>query len=254
MKHGKRKRHRRCVTFFSACYGFRSPFKVLCDGTFVYNLVVNRVVPADKAVSDTLSAPVKLFITRCVLEELRRLGRSHADTLAAASSLAIARCDHEGKSKADSCLLDLVKENNSEHFFVATQDADLRKKLQEIPGVPVMYGLRNALFLEQPSSAQREFVKDGERRRSHISDRERRQLLKSTGVNLPSTVPKWSSDDEKDVASHNEDAAVNKKSESTRKRLTVKDRPRFKRKKAKGPNPLSCLKKKTSENKKPASE
>jgi len=33
---------------------------------------------------------------------------------------------------ADACIKEAVGENNSEHFFVASQDTDLRKKLQEV--------------------------------------------------------------------------------------------------------------------------
>ncbi|PKI52506.1 hypothetical protein CRG98_027078 [Punica granatum] len=206
MKHTKQRRRRKAVTFYTACYGFRKPFKVLCDGTFVHNLVVHRVDPADRAISNILSAPVKLFTTRCVLEELKRLGRSHSEALATARSFAVARCDHEGKTKADSCILEVVKENNREHFFVATQDADLRRKLKE-----------------------------------------------KTGVILASTKPKHS-DEEEDLAGQDGYKAVAEKTQAVKKGLGVKDKPQFKRKKAKGPNPLSCLKKKTHGNEKPTSE
>lgn len=33
---------------------------------------------------------------------------------------------------ADACIIDIIGEKNSEHFFVASQDVDLRKKLQEV--------------------------------------------------------------------------------------------------------------------------
>lgn len=63
MRFKKQKRHRKIVKFYIACYDFRPPFKVLCDGTFVHHLLVNRIIPADKALSDLLGAPVKLFTT-----------------------------------------------------------------------------------------------------------------------------------------------------------------------------------------------
>jgi U3 small nucleolar RNA-associated protein 23 len=34
--------------------------------------------------------------------------------------------------RGDSCIIEVVGENNSEHFFVASQDTDLRKKLEEV--------------------------------------------------------------------------------------------------------------------------
>lgn len=66
MKVKKQKRHRKTVRFFTACFGFRQPYKVICDGTFVHHLIENRITPADQALSNTLAAPVKLFTTKSV--------------------------------------------------------------------------------------------------------------------------------------------------------------------------------------------
>ncbi|XP_031382855.1 uncharacterized protein LOC116197007 [Punica granatum] len=126
------------------------------------------------------------------------------------------RCDHDSKTKANTCILEAVKENNHEHFFVVTQDADLQKKLQElqpwlvfrycrmripfpsdsylnIPGIPVM-------FLEKPSSVQSKFVKDSEEKRLHITEEEWKRLEKKTGVVLASQEPNHS--DEEDLGGH----------------------------------------------------
>lgn len=62
----KQKRHRRAVRFYTACFGFREPFKILCDGTFVHHLVANRITPADTALANILGATVKLFTTRFI--------------------------------------------------------------------------------------------------------------------------------------------------------------------------------------------
>lgn len=44
----------------------------------------------------------------------------------------IFRCDHEKRKSAVDCITEIIGENNPEHFFVATQDADMRKKFQEV--------------------------------------------------------------------------------------------------------------------------
>ena len=64
MRLKKQKRHRKIVRFYMACFGFRDPFKVLCDGTFVNHILVNRITPADTALSNILGATVKIFTTR----------------------------------------------------------------------------------------------------------------------------------------------------------------------------------------------
>ncbi|XP_076889054.1 uncharacterized protein LOC143539708 [Bidens hawaiensis] len=245
MRLKKQKSHRRSVRFFTACYGFRSPFKILCDGTFIHHLLVNRITPADTAISNILGAPVKLFTTRCVLAELKSLGKNYSDSLNVARELAPARCDHEKRKSAVNCLTDVIGESNSEHFFVSTQDTDLRKKFKEIPAVPVIYALRNALFLEPPSHSQQHFAKLAEEERSRVTDYEIRMLSNKKKGSLET--------DELANEALIETVEDLKKSASGSK-TDVKDRVQFKRKKAKGPNPLSCKKKKKKENQQPVAK
>ncbi|EOY02974.1 PIN domain-like family protein, putative isoform 3 [Theobroma cacao] len=232
MRFKKQKRHRKTVRFFSVCFEFRQPFKVLCDGTFVHHLLHNDLIPADKALSDCLSAPVKLFTTSCVLAELKTLGASQSASFQAARKLAIARCDHEKRVSADACIAEVIGENNSEHFFVATQDADLRKKLQKVPKVPLIFGLRNALFLEPPSKFQREFAQSSEEKRLHMTDKEYKALEKRTTSILANADAEDSSDEE-GLGYHSPGLLPHNTRNYAGKERDIKDRVRFKRKKAK---------------------
>ncbi|WMV52280.1 hypothetical protein MTR67_045665 [Solanum verrucosum] len=241
MRVKKQKRHRRAVTFYKACFGFREPFKIFCDGTFVNYVVGNRITP-DTALENILGATVKLFVTRCVLAELKSLGKSEA--LNAAKNLCTARCGHERRKSAEDCITEVIGENNSEHFFVATQDADLRRSLQKIPGVPVIFALRNALFLEQPSSFQRQFAKSAEEERLHMTDLEYNMLRQMKKRRLSSDDKQGDSSvaSEEKIIDVSQAQIIN--TNVKRNGSDVKDKVRFKRKKAKGPNPLSVLKKK----------
>ncbi|KAK7385849.1 hypothetical protein VNO78_31765 [Psophocarpus tetragonolobus] len=248
MKVKKQKRHRKILTFYTACFGFRKPFKVLCDGTFVHHLLVNRITPADTAIGHILSAGVKLYTTRCVLAELKRLGSAYSEALEAAHKLIVARCVHDKCMSADACIMEVVGEKNSEHFFIASQDTDLRKKLQEVPGVPLIFGLRNALFLEPPSTFQREYVKTSEEGRLHMTEKEYqifkdRVMNKLNGEETNDSITEIMENE--DSGDQTINAQTIKKSITARNRMEIKDKPQFKRKKAKGPNPLSCKKKKT---------
>ncbi|KAJ9558532.1 hypothetical protein OSB04_013146 [Centaurea solstitialis] len=242
MRLKKQKRHRRSVRFYTTCFGFRSPFKVLCDGTFIHHLLVNRITPANTALSNILGAPVKMFTTRCVLAELKSLGEGYTDSLNVARDLMPARCDHEKRKSAVACLAEVIGEDNSEHFFVASQDADQRKKFQEIPAVPVIFGLRNALFLEPPSQSQQQFAKVAEDQRSHMNELEFKMLVNKKKRSLATEEPGDSSVADEVLP----DKIIEDLKKNAAKRKTdVKDKVQFKRKRAKGPNPLSCKKKKT---------
>ena len=90
MRVKKRSKHRKAVKFYSTCFGFREPYKVLIDGTFVQHLITQRLLPADEALRDLLSASraPALFTSKCIVAELRRLGKSHAESFDNAQLLA----------------------------------------------------------------------------------------------------------------------------------------------------------------------
>ncbi|KAG6410766.1 hypothetical protein SASPL_128834 [Salvia splendens] len=292
MRFTKQKRHRKAVRFFTSCFGFREPFKVLCDGTFVHHLIANVIAPADTALTNILGAPVKIFTTRCVVAELKSLGSSYSDSVDAARSLMVARvngdekeinmsgpsgcsqrtkraikmdysciiaihmkgsgrckCDHEKRKSAIACITEVIGEKNTEHFFVATQDAELRKKFQQIPGVPLVYALRNALFLERPSAFQQESAKAAEEERSRMTELELKMLkLKKKKV----------ANDEGRNSSETEEEQILEtlipRTDVKMTRIDKADKAQFKRKRAKGPNPLSCKKKKKQGNTDTASQ
>ncbi|KAF7092281.1 hypothetical protein CFC21_094780 [Triticum aestivum] len=170
MRVKRRSRHRKVVKFYSTCFGFREPYKVLVDGTFVHHLLVHQLLPADDALRELLSAAraPPLFTPKCVQAELRRLGKSHSQAFDAAQLLATA--------SAVDCILSLVGDKNPEHYFVATQDSNLRAKLREVPCVPVIYGLKNSLFIEQPSAQERKFAQLDEEKRIHMEKSEFKKL------------------------------------------------------------------------------
>ncbi|XP_062084230.1 uncharacterized protein LOC133790574 [Humulus lupulus] len=238
MRIKKRKRQNRAVKFYTACCGFRKPFRVFCCGTFVHHLVDNHITPADQVISELLGSPVKLFTTRCIIAELKRLGPSYTDALEAARSLITARCPHEELKGGDACIADIIGKTNAEHFFLATTDYGLREKFREIPNTPIIYASQNAVLLESPSPFQRSCIKKMEEERSHMSSLEQK-ILANKGIS------KEENDDSEKEGTEDEQTVKRKK---VNKGLEMKDKVQFKRNRAKGPNPLSCLKKKKPEN------
>lgn len=236
MRLKKQKRHRKVVRFFSACFGFREPYKVLCDGTFIHHLLLHDLTPADDSLSNLLGARVLIFTSRCVIGELTSLGESHAMAVEASHQIITAMCDHEKRVDAETCIQSIIGESNSEHFFLATQDSELRKKFREVPGVPVIYGLRNSLFLEQPSLNQRDFVKSTEEKRLHMNESEYKKIWKRELKEKLTSAAAISTSVEEDFVKRNRNNLV--------RTLGMVDKVRFKKRRAKGPNPLSCKKKK----------
>jgi len=242
MRVKKQKQNRKTVRFYKACFAFREPYKVLCDGTFIHHMLESRLGTVNEALSGLLGGHVKVFVTRCVIEELKKLGESFSGTVLATRRLTTARCNHESLKSATECLEAMVGADNPEHFFVATQDGGLRKKFRQVPGVPVVFVQKNYLLLEPPSEYQHQIARMTEAERMRMMEREFKLLeaLEAKKVATQADVtsaPEISGDEmPKKIESRDGSKSGNM--------LAVKDRPRFKRKKAKGPNPLSCKKKK----------
>lgn len=87
-----------------------------------------------------------------------------------------------------------------------------------------MYGLNNSLQIDQPSDFQREVAKDSERKRLTMTDAEKRMLEKQTARILASSRGEGAAEDEQ---------WETPRVASTRNGLGVKDKPQFKRNRAK---------------------
>lgn len=98
----------------------------------------------------------------------------------------------------------------------------------QIPGVPVLYALRNALFLESPSAFQQEFAKAAEEERSHMTDLERK-MLKLKKKRVANDEARDSSEAEEDHSLEPQNPRINAKIN----RIDKLDKAQFKRKRAK---------------------
>ncbi|KAK2665994.1 hypothetical protein Ddye_004568 [Dipteronia dyeriana] len=78
-----------------------------------------------------------------------------------------------------------------------------------------------------------------------MTDSEYKMLKKRAKDILETEEIRDSSNEDEDVGDQNLELQTVKKSDNTRKQMGVSDKPQFKRKRAKGPNPLSCKKKKS---------
>ena len=64
MRVKRQKINRRTARFYKTCCGFREPFKVLCDGTFLHYLLAHKTGPPADQLSRLLFAPARPFTTR----------------------------------------------------------------------------------------------------------------------------------------------------------------------------------------------
>ena len=263
MRRNRHKHVRKALRFYKINHGFKVPFKVLVDGNFVNALLELKRGEVQDLVPQFLGEKCRVFTTRCCVNELRKLGltgaprlalsgsmylagaprpaepscaaiahyctaslsdshlcmngtrRRHADATRATKMLAIHHCGHDTATPSSDCLLQQVStDNNASHFFVATQDRTLQRKVSNVPGGAVLFATVNGIQMEMPSEKQKkQMMKTAEERQLHMGEMERRMLQNGGQGGHGGHEAR--------------DGGV-------------------RRKKAKGPNPLSMKKKKTA--------
>lgn len=209
MKINRLKKANKILSFYRNHFGFRVPYQVLLDGTFAHKALKHQVLLREQ-VPKYLGSEVKLLITPCILTEVEKLGPL-TGALPIIKQFPLRSCGH-GKSpiSAVKCLLSVVeKEQETEHYIIATQDPSLIRGLREKPNVPILTLKEVALTLLKPSS--------------HIK-----------------VVAEESAHDVEPTAEEIELL------HEMKKRELPPEPPSKKRKRPKGPNPLSCKKSKKS--------
>jgi U3 small nucleolar RNA-associated protein 23 len=97
-----------------------------------------------------LGGEVKLFTTPCTSKELASLGSQFAAAAAAARKQTLHKCGHTPVLTPCDCLLEAVADGNPQHWWVASQDRSLQAALAQLPGVPLLFASVNGLHLADP--------------------------------------------------------------------------------------------------------
>lgn len=153
--------------------------------------------------------------TQCVILESEDLGHKIFGSTKIIKQFPVHKCGHEKKRVTGAeCLQSMVKNNRNARYVIATQDRDLQKTLRGVPGIPIMYLHQVAPVLEQPSEESLKIAKANTENHLGISSFQDKILTK---LKAKSGI------------------------------VEETDNPKRKKKK-KGANPLSCLKKKKKGN------
>ena len=183
---------------------------MLLDGTFAM-ACLKMQINIKEQMPKYIGQEVKILTTKCAIVETEKLGPELFGATKILKQFSIHKCGHDEEPQpALKCLKSMVKEGNSQRYFIVTQDSYLREKVRKIPGTPVLYLHHKALTLEKPSENSNHSVDNKTQEKVGINDYQAKmiaQLKQKAGI----------------------------LEETSKKRRT---------KKKGGPNPLSCLKKK----------
>jgi len=219
MKVKRQKQARKILNVYKTIFNFHEPYLILIDGTFCQNAIKFKIDLKD-SISKYFGSDIQCCTTKCVLNELKELGDVTKDATMLAQRFQIRHCGHKpGEVTAAQCILSLLCDPSKGKFFLATQDPGLTKYVQSQPGLPLLYIYRGLVILEKLSKPT--LYKIGKVSRDKLSiTEEQHAKLKEIKAAKQQELNKMQSNNSK------------KNFNSGKKR------------KAKGPNPLSCKKKK----------
>ncbi|CAK9436455.1 uncharacterized protein LODBEIA_P10130 [Lodderomyces beijingensis] len=219
MRQKRAKSYKKQMQTYNTAFKFREPHQVIIDSSLL-STTQAQSYDTLKGLSRTLqtSETLKPMITQCCIEQLYTT--KNQTLIDIAKSFERRKCNHRTAIAPSDCIHSIVdiKGVNKHRYIVATQDAELRKRLRRVPGVPLIYMNRSVMVMEPLSDASRAFSQAWE------------ESKLTGGLNDLSAGIKRKEEDGED-----------------KKKEEVGDGEasgRKKRKGPKGPNPLSVKKKK----------
>ncbi|KAF9039434.1 Fcf1-domain-containing protein [Hymenopellis radicata] len=123
------------------------PYRVLIDTNFI-NFSLQNKLELVSGMMDCLYAKCIPCVTDCVMAELEKLGPKFRVALRVARDPRFERlaCAHSG-TYADDCLVQRVQQHKC--YIVATCDRELRRRIRQVPGIPLMYIVRRRYAIER---------------------------------------------------------------------------------------------------------
>ncbi|XP_023337262.1 rRNA-processing protein FCF1 homolog [Eurytemora carolleeae] len=152
-KEGKTTEHAQASSalFFQYNTQLGPPFHILVDTNFI-NFSIKNKMDIIQSMMDCLYAKCIPYVTDCVMAELEKLGAKYRIALRIVKDPRFERltCLHKG-TYADDCLINRVTQHKA--FIVGTCDKDLKRRIRNIPGVPIMYLTNHKYSIERMPDA-----------------------------------------------------------------------------------------------------
>ena len=160
MRQKRAKAYKKQMNFYLHTFKFREPFQTLVDDEILLQCHKGQF-DITKGLNRTIQAEAKPMITQCCMQALYLTNNQPAIELA--KTFERRRCNHNIKAPKTpkDCIRSLVDVNgqNKHRYIVATQSVELRRKLQIVPGVPLVFMNRSVMVMEPASDATKKGAK-----------------------------------------------------------------------------------------------
>ena len=128
MQGKKHRKFRSQLHQYELHFGLKPPYNILADGNFLA-LSCKIDLELQKKLAKVFRSKIIMCTTRCIREELRRLGQVTAAAYSACQRYKLLRCNHDMIVEPSMCILSHIGKTNTNNLLVATQDDELLEDL-----------------------------------------------------------------------------------------------------------------------------
>lgn len=188
----KRSEHQ-MKSVYEAGFGMRAPYQILIDASMCQASLRHRWDLKER-LPHLLGGPTRPLVTACTMEALRTLARSCPDDPTATGApfvgrrLELRRCRHDPILSEAACWTALLAEGNPYHYGVATAEEALKRVARTVAGVPLIFLERTFPLLEPPTITTLAEMKRREEAKLHVSSHERILIKRALGEEQSTTV------------------------------------------------------------------
>lgn len=208
---------RKILSFYRVNFGHEPPYQVLVDGNTIQTSL-SKDLYIKQSLPQLLGAPTHIVVTSCIVKELRSKGADYSGATLFAKRATRLECTHEGRLPESECISSRLKAPPDGGIILASSETSLVKMLVGIPAIPLISILNLSKFVLKPPSPAT---------LRHVQSRQ------SDKTGCLSSLDK---------------ALVEKVRAEEQAKLDARHANIRKRKRAKGPNPLSMCKSKKKVN------
>ncbi|KAI7901095.1 Fcf1-domain-containing protein, partial [Cokeromyces recurvatus] len=177
--------NKKIVHTYSIGFGFRPPYQILLDGEFC-KVALDRKIYLKDALPSLMFAPTRLLVTECILNELKSKGHDHTSAYILAKKFETRKCSHKEQPVSSyQCIREAVGDDNKHHLSIATQNPKLKDRLRKIPGVPIIYVnvKHQRLGIEPMTDRSKQVMKQHELEKTQPVDKMTLQLKRKVLAN-----------------------------------------------------------------------
>jgi len=156
----KQKSIKKTLTQFRFKNNIKPPYTILADGPFFAEAARIKCNLKEEFPKLLLGNKASYVTTRCIIEEISKLGKEYEQARLLARKTKKVKCRHTGGDlDGRTCVVRNVHGTNPLHYLVATQDPDLIRELRK-RHVPILHISHGGLHLEKPSTSKKIVEKD----------------------------------------------------------------------------------------------